>query len=135
MKALFLAVTAVLSLAGCGHIANLGIDPARLDTANRQLAAYAGEITALADLGTDLVERGVISPDQGLRVADHLENALDLATAAQAQLAETGDPQAAERTIEQIARSIDLALGLLTAFAPMETADLKPPKVRLSFSY
>lgn len=128
MKALLAAVLSLM-LSACGTIANLGIDPARLDTANKQLAAYGGEIIAIAQLAAELNETGVLSDEQTTQVAEELQAALNLAVIAQRQLEETGDPRQAEQTIDRIARSIDLALGLLTAFAPEETSPLQLMRV------
>lgn len=113
---------AFILTAACGHFANLGIDSERLDTANKQLAAYSGEISALAQFGERLVVTGVITQEQAIRAADHLDEALETIRVAQAQITATGDPIAAESALDRVRLSIDLALGILTAFAPEETA-------------
>ncbi len=113
-----IAALFALVLSGCGHFANLGIDSARLDTANKQLLAYSSEIQVLAELGESLVVRGVITKSQGRNAGVYLQRALDLVEEAQEAIVATGDPLTAETKIIRVQRSISLALELLTSLAP-----------------
>lgn len=133
LKKIGFIVASVFLLAGCGHFANLGIDSERLDTINKQFVAYAGEITALAMLGEELVARNVITSAQGLKAAGYLQEALDLVEVAHAEAILSGDPLAAETTLEKVQRSVTLALGILTAFTPTSSTAFIDPRNHESF--
>lgn len=121
------AVLALLMLGGCAS--TLGIDKDRLDTANKQLADKVLFVESLARFATRLVQRGVITPDQGDIAATHLQTSLNALNTAQAAVARNGDPTEAEETIERVDRSLAIVLDLLLAFAPSQTTAIDTYKL------
>lgn len=119
MRTLLLAIAA-LTVSGCATI--FGVDPARIDSANKALAAATVRIEALALIATDLVTEGVITPSQGRAIATNLRTALDAVQQAKDAIAASGDPSQADTALEIAERSIDVTLRLLQSFAPKQTA-------------
>ncbi len=107
----------MLAMAACQ---GLGIEEDRLDTANKQLLAYAGEVAALATLTEDLHERRVIDNNTTLKIADALQRANDILRSATEAVAINGDPSQAENSIEQVQILVGVALDLLVDFGLTE---------------
>lgn len=119
MRIVFALITALFA-SSCATI--FGVDPARLDSANKSLAAATVRIEALALISTDLVTAGVITPSQGRAISTNLRTALDAVQQAKDAIAASGDPTQADTALEIAERSIDVTLRLLQSFAPKQTA-------------
>lgn len=120
MRVFLLAALAAFILPGCAAL-DFG-QGARLDTANKQLAAKALEIDAMTTLTRDLLARGVITAPQAEKVHGALQGALDVLKTVQGQVAVSGDPYQAQGAVTAVDRAIAIALGLLRQYAPAQSA-------------
>lgn len=114
------ALIIALCVSACATV--FGVDPARLDSANKALAAATVRIEALALISTDLVAEGVITPTQGRAISSNLRTALDAVQKAKDAVQASGDPTQADAALEIAERSIDVTLRLLQSFAPKQSA-------------
>lgn len=101
-------------LSGCSFARSvLGVDPALIDTTNKGLAVVAVEIAATADLTKTLLEADAITPAQAAKARDVLQDALDGVKAAQAQIAESGDPILANSALNKAQSAVELVRALI----------------------
>lgn len=120
IKTLIIGPIMALALASC---TGLGINSDRLDTANKQLAAYAGEVQALVTLTDSLYSRGVLNEVPATKALNRLQEANDLIRSATDAVAANGDPRLAEEDIDKIQILVDIALDLLIDFG-LDSASL-----------
>jgi hypothetical protein len=120
---LFLSVCAAILLSGCSLMHSMiGVSPSEIDTTNKALAASAAQLTITYNLTTDLLESGVITASQASKVKSALDPALDIVKNIQATVERTGDPSGAANAIETATVALQIAMNLLTEFAPTQTA-------------
>lgn len=115
----FIASLCMLAMTAC---AGLGIDSSRLDTTNKQLAAYAGEIAALVELTDELSARQVIDSQTTINVLDRLQQANDIVRSATESVALNGDPRLADNALDRVQVLVDIALDLLVDFGLGDSA-------------
>lgn len=123
----YLILLPIMALMAACATGPLGVDNDRLDTANKQLLAYAGEVAALATLTDELYDRGVVDGPTALRIADQLQQANDLLRSATESVARNGDPSQAEDAISRTQVLVGIALDLLVDFGLTES-NLEPER-------
>lgn len=118
IRTILLALMA-LPLAGC--LSLTGVDPDRLDTANKQIADKVVFVKSVATFARRLLEGGVIDADQARSVGRNLNAQLTLLENTQRSIAMNGDPSEAVGVVEQVDRALATVLDLLTIYAPTQT--------------
>lgn len=113
-----IAITAALLLVFVGFgsgCTTLGVDKARLNTANKQLADKIVFVDKLVTLTRVLNAKRVITTAQAIQAHSALQKAKDTLEATKDALARNGDPSRVESVIERIDRSLAITLDLLMA--------------------